>query len=299
MMMEEFTGPRTTAAIAAGTQVNNVIVEHAVFRQILDGCLDLIDTMTRIRMPSGILIQSEPGMGKTLLLNMIKREIARRDADESKSRCLQIMLDSTVNETNVAMSMMHALGYPMLPSSPSRSNMNAVIETGLKRVQPKAFLVDEMQQICEGKREITAKRVTDWFKLRMDEFNIPLIGVGTHGIERLAKINDQFTSRASSNFVMNAFEYGDSWRQLLSAFAGAVHLVNLEILRGPIAKPLHAATNGNMRSLKRILIYACMHATGRSDPRASADDFAKAYDNAFGMMANRSNPLRMHAERGV
>lgn len=297
MSVDDFKGTRTPQSIAAGNQVNSTVVEYAEFGRIYEGCVDLIETMTQIRMPSGILIQSEPGMGKTLLLDLIGREMSKRSTDQAKGRCLHIELDSTVDVSKIATLMMHALGYPMLPSRPNLLNMNAMIATGFERVKPRAIMVDEFQHVCEGNRDITARAVTDWLKVRMDKFNVPLIGVGTRTMDRLATINDQFTSRVSSNYVLKPFAYGDSWRQLLLAFAAQVTLVNLEILQGGIAKPLHAITKGNLRALKKVLIYSCMYGALRPNACVTPEDVLNAVVDVFGQSAGHEGLIRQFMER--
>lgn len=292
MNVEQFTGSRTPTALNAGKQVRDVVVEHTDFKRIYDKCIDLVATMAHLKMPAGILIQAEPGMGKTLMLQMVKRGIVSADEDESGSHCLHLQLDSAVDTHKLAGMVMLALGYPMLPSRPNLQNMNHMIANGLAKLKPRALLIDEVQHICEGNRDITARAVTDWLKVRMDAFNLPVIGAGTRTLERLSLINPQFTSRASANFLLAPFEFGDAWRQLLCAFANQVTLVDLSILQGQVAKPLHVATKGNFRCLKKTLAYACMHAAARIDSTVSIGDLAVGFDDVNGHAQGRSNPLR-------
>lgn len=292
MKFDEYTGRRSPAALAAGQQVLNVIVEHLDFKRVFDSSVDLVDTMLSLRMPSGVLIQADPGMGKTLLLQMIKKRLSESNVDESKAACLEIRLDSAVDTHKIAGSVMLALGYPMLPSRPNLENMNHLISKGLTRLKPQVLLIDEMQHVCEGNRDITARAVTDWLKVRMDAFNLPVIGTGTRTLERLNIINPQFTSRASVSFVLAPFEFGESWRQLLGGFAAAVSAVDFEIINGPMARPIHTATQGNLRALKKLLTYAAMHGAERVEKKVSQEDLTHAYDDANGHAPGRANPFR-------
>lgn len=299
MKLDEYTGRRSPAALAAGQQVLNVIVEHLDFKRVFDSSIDLVDTMLSLKMPSGILIQADPGMGKTLLLQMIKKRLSESDAGKSKAACLEIRLDSGVDTPQIAGAVMLALGYPMLPSRPNLQNMNHLISKGLTRLKPQVLLIDEMQHVCEGNRDITARAVTDWLKVRMDAFNLPVIGTGTRTLERLSVINPQFTSRASASFVLAPFEFGESWRQLLAGFAVAVLAVDLEIINGPMARLIHTATRGNLRALKKLLTYAVMHAAERAEKKVSVDDFARANDDANGHALGRANPFSAISKGGA
>ncbi len=291
MNLHDFNGPRSPAALRAGNAVLMVVVEHTDFMRVFHSCTALIDTLRNLRMPSGILIQAEPGMGKSLLLQKIKAHVTRSAGMSREDSLLEVSLDSAVDTHKLASAMTFALGYPALPSRPSLDGMNHMVDRGLERKRPLALLLDEMQHVCEGNRDITARAVTDWLKVRMDRYNLPVIGAGTRALDRLHSINPQFTSRASSTFVLSPFEFGEPWRQLLAAFSAQIKEVDLEIINGPLAKPLHAASEGNLRALKRLLTYASMHAAERKESRVSVEDFVKAFIDARGSTPDRVNPF--------
>lgn len=292
MKLDQYSGRRSAAAIAVGIEVANVVVEYEDFKRIHDSVLDMVPTMIALRMPGGVLIQAEPGMGKSLLLAMVQKSLEAGNADlRSRPVCLSLSLDSAVDTLAFAAAMMIALGYPMLPSRPTLLNMNVIVDKGLERIRPVALLIDEMQHICEGNRDITARGVTDWIKVRMDKFNLPVVGAGTMALERLSLINPQFTSRASANFVIPPLEVGEEGRKLLASIRHAVKGVSLELLLGPVGNVVIAATKGNLRALKRLLAYACMHAVDREAKAVSVEDLAKAYVDATGFGPGRVNPF--------
>lgn len=209
MNLNEFKGPRSPEALRAGNAVLMVVVEHPDFMRVFHSCIDLIETLRTLQMPSGILIQAEPGMGKSLLLRKIKTHLTRSAGMSREESLLEVGLDSAVDTHKLAAAITLALGYPALPSRPSLDVMNHMVDKGLERTGPLALLLDEMQHVCEGNRDLTARAVTDWLKVRMDRYNLPVIGAGTRALERLESINPQFTSRASSTFVLSPFEFGE------------------------------------------------------------------------------------------
>lgn len=209
----EFSGTRSPEALKVGEQLLNVVVEHDIFRRIRDAALDMVHSMRVLKNPSGILIQAEAGMGKTLLLDLIRRELQAQTRSNQQDPCIHIALDSAVDTHAMAGSVMLALGYPSRPSRPNLVAMNHMVQLGFDQRRPWALLIDEMQHVCEGNKDITARAVTDWLKVRMDAHNVPVICAGTRVLERLPVINPQFTSRASSTFVLHPFAFDDTWRQ--------------------------------------------------------------------------------------
>lgn len=292
MKTSELTGPRPMEVLKVGEQLLNVVVEHEIFHRIRSAALDLMHSMRVVRCPGGILVQAESGMGKSLLLELIQRDVQTKAVSERHEACLRIGLDSAVDTRALAESVMLALGYPSLPSRPNLVAMNHLVKVGFEKRKPWALLIDEMQHVCEGNKDITARAVTDWLKVRMDAFNTPVIGAGTHVLERLPVINPQFTSRASANFVIYPFAFDDAWRQLLAAFTQAMSAsVDLSEINKAGCRPLHVATGGNIRALKKVLAYACMHAATQERRVVTMDSLALALVEAKGQIAEQANPF--------
>ena len=287
--MNKYSGPRSPEILKVGEQVLNVVVDHQAFRSIRDACRDLIHTMRTLRSPSGILIFAEPGMGKTLLLDLIDREVSKGLGQDAN--CLKIALDGAIDQRGIAAAMTLALGYPALPSRPTLVALNHMANIGLSRRRPAALLVDEMQHVCEGHKDITARASTDWLKVRMDTFNFPVIGAGTRVLERLAALNPQFVSRASASYVIRPFALDDHWRQLLAAFSQSVQSVDLSIVNTTACRPLHIASAGNMRLLKRILTYACMHAATQPQKVVTMESLSKGLRDSKGEVSEQSDPF--------
>lgn len=286
-------GARAPEALRVGEEVLDVVVDHMMFRRVRDACLDLVHNMRSLKMPSGILIQAEPGMGKTLLLDLIQREVVSRAPPATERLCPLLALDNAVDSSGIAGAMLIGLGYVTMPSRHTLATLNNMVNAALERYKPWGMLIDEMQHVCEGNKDITARSVTDWIKVRMDAHNFPVICAGTRALERLTVINPQFTSRASANFVLLPLQFDDTWRQILAGFAAAVKGVDLRIVNGPACRPLHQASGGNMRSLKRILAYACMHAAIQPQRVVSLLSLAVGFDEWKGQVAEQLNPFRV------
>ncbi|MCY1211250.1 Bacterial TniB protein [compost metagenome] len=299
MSAADFSGRRSNEVLQVGQQVLDTVVDHAVFRQIRDACLNLVETMRSLRMPGGILIQADPGMGKTLLLELVRRALVSRGAESGEYGCLRLALDSAVDTLGIAAASMLALGYPAVPSRPNLATMNHLVNTGLERRRPWGMLIDEMQHVCEGNKDITARSVTDWLKVRMDAHNFPVICAGTRALERLTIVNPQFTNRASANFVIHPFQFDDSWRQLLAGFASAVKSVDLSVVNSAACRPLHLATGGNMRSLKTVLTYACMHTMTQANRIVTMESLARGFVDARGQVGAQNNPFRTQGRGGT
>lgn len=295
MMFDEVERFNSPQAIKAGKQVIAVVVQHNKYKQVFSNCIQQIELMQSIRTPGGILIQADPGMGKTLMLQMVKKHLTDQGGAKDGKRCLHIQLDSGVDTHKLAAAMVYGLGFPMMPARLSLENMNQMINKGMERLRPLALLIDEAQHMCEGNRDITARGLTDWLKVRMDLFGMPVICTGTRTLERLSMINPQFVSRASTTFVIDTFDAGAEWRQVLAAFASMVTVLDMTVLTGPIFKPIHTATKGNMRALKKLLLFGAMHAIESrakdEKPTLTLEDLSVAYEFTYGEVTGRSNPF--------
>ena len=118
-----------------------------------------------------------------------------------------------------------------------------------------------------------------------------VICAGTQRLERLSVINQQFTSRASFDYALTPLVYGDGWRQLLGAFVECVDVADLSVISGPLARPIHAATAGNLRSLKKLLAYGAMRAAECAGSKLTSDHLRLAYEEARGQAQGAANPF--------
>lgn len=180
MSGQEIPPDASPKGIAAAREILDMVVQYPDFERIQAAAVATTNLMLQLKMPSGILVLAEPGMGKTLLLELIQRSLSRKDNILEKERpVLSICLDSVVDTHKLAAKVMIALGYPMLPSRPNLENMTLMVDRAIERLLPKVLLIDESQHICEGNRDVTAKNVTDWLKVRMDKHNLPVVCTGT------------------------------------------------------------------------------------------------------------------------
>lgn len=295
MMYSEIPLNTSEQGVAIAKQVLDVVVQFPDFERIQQSTIADVNLMGEIKMPSGVIVLADPGMGKTLLLELIRRSLTHMDNVLEKARpVLCISLDSAVDTHKLAAKLLFALGYPMLPSRPNLESMTHMVDAGIDRLKPKVLLVDECQHMCEGNRDITARALTDWLKVRMDMHNLPFVGAGTNTFDRIGDINPQFTSRSSTKYTINTFQIGDVWSQLIHAFANAIAKVDLAVLRSEgMMKATHVATGGNLRCLKKLLVYACITAIEKPQAVLSKEDLETGFDRAFGLASRQPNPFRI------
>jgi hypothetical protein len=290
----------TPSQIRAAKEVNDVVVLHESLIRILNDAIGMATMMQEVRMPAGILIQANPGMGKSMLLKLIQRELESRSKGINQDRpCLSIQLDSAVDTIRIAGLMTLALGYPMLPSRGKQDALNNMIQKSMERLRPLLLTIDETQHICEGNKAITARSVTDWLKVRMDAYNLPVVCVGTQAMEKLCSINPQFTSRASANYVIEPFAFNGAWERLLEGFCQPVKEVDLTIITKGASKKLHAATSGNLRALKRILVLGAVAASAREDRCLRMPDLEAAFERHAGAQFSGPNPFTPKEKEAV
>lgn len=288
------------ASLRGVNEILDVVVPYPEFADSLQGALSAVQWMREVRMPDGVLLLADPGMGKTLLLTILKRRLTS-DANPLKSSrpVLDISLDSASDVYQIAMKLMLALGYPALPTRPTLPSMTAMIDTAIERLRPVAILIDEGQHVCEGNRQNTARTLTDWLKVRVDKHNLPVIIVGTRTLESIAEINSQFVSRVSKRYYLNAFAFGDAWRQVLGSIAESVKSLDLNSLSAQgLSRLVHEAAHGNLRRLKKLLIFSCVRAIDGGSPALKLEHLAAGYADAFGGPSGAANPFLAAMEKG-
>ncbi|MFN4359344.1 MAG: TniB family NTP-binding protein [Hylemonella sp.] len=286
-------GRLSPTAVAAALQVKNAVVIHDEFKQIMDGGRAAVELADSIKVAGGIIALAEPGMGKTLLIKLIEKILMESISEgESNRPILRIELDSNVDVYSIATKMTYAVGFPMLPTRSSLINMNGMIERALGNLRPRALLIDESQHMCEGNRSITARSITDWLKVLMDKFNMPVLCFGTKTFELIGAINPQFTSRLSQQYEIKAFNNDEKWRQFEAAFMQQITIVGANILgTNEISRKCHAASRGNMRRYKKLMMNSCISAVTRGVSVLEEVDLWRGYQAAFAGVPE-ANPFK-------
>lgn len=283
----------STDPYTAAAEIQRTVVMHPEFERVLEGADEIIERSLRLGMPLGLIITAASGMGKTMLLKLIAQRTRQRLASlTNDDPVLELAFDSLVDPHKFADAFLQGLGYPSTPVRASFGAMTRMIDTALRRLEPKLGTIDEAQHVCEGCRDITARAVTDWLKIRMDEHCLPLALAGTHVVARLREVNPQFASRVSADFVIRTFVYGPSWHQLLGGFVGEVQTVNLEVLQDrKVARGVYDGATGNFRRLKQWLASSTHQTLRNGRGELTVADLGRGYVGAFGPNSAITNPF--------
>jgi hypothetical protein len=275
-------------------QLEDVVVLHTRFNTALEAAALTVMQMVDLRMPSGVLLMADAGMGKTLLMSLLQRQLLAQNSFLAGERpVLSVSLDSIVDVHKLAAKVFSAVGYPMLPSRSNLETITEMIDRAIERLQPLALLIDEGQHLCEGNRDLTARTATDWLKVRMDRNRLPIVICGTKSLERIEAINPQFVSRASVHQVIEAIEYGREWHQLMGSFVSGVSACDLSVLgETSVSRKVNQASGGNMRRLKKLLISSCICTSSSEANKVTTEHLSKGYEGAFGHAYGAPNPFR-------
>ncbi|MGX5651872.1 TniB family NTP-binding protein [Hydrogenophaga borbori] len=286
-------------ALRCANEILDTVVPHTEFANSLQGALKIVQWMQEFRMPGGVLLLADAGMGKTLFLQVLKRTLSAQAPPLKTTRpVLEISLDSAADVHQVAAKLLLALGYEMLPMRPTLLNMTDLVDKAIERLRPTVMFIDEGQHVCEGNRQNIARTLTDWLKVRMDKHNLPVIMVGTPTLEGISEINPQFVSRVSLRYFLNAFAFDDEWRGVLGSIAQTVTTLDLEGLSTTgLSRLTHEATRGNLRRLKKLLVFSCVRAIGCGAQALKLEHLAEGYVEAFGGAPDGPNPFQTAIER--
>lgn len=284
----------TSENFAAAREILDTMVMHVEFERALIGADEATRLVAELGNPSGVLVTADPGMGKTLWLELVKVRARKHFVNmTNEDPVLHVAFDALVDLPKVASLFMKALGFPMLSQRTSLDSMTNMVDTAMDRLKPRVVLIDEAQHVCEGARDITARAVTDWLKRRMDLHCLMMVLTGTKTLSRLRDINPQFSSRVSGDYLINTFAYGEAWHQLLGGVADGVKKADLGTLRDKrVSKRLHTGTGGNLRSLKKWLARASLCASQDGRRAVLAADFEQGFDAEFGANTSIPNPFK-------
>lgn len=279
---------------AAARELKSTIVMHTEFERVLTAAEGHMDMAVNAGVPISLIVTAPSGMGKTALLDLIARRVQSEYSFRSnESPLVRLKFTALVDTHKLAAEFLAALGFPNTPGKASLETITKLIDVALKRVRPSVGLIDEAQHVCEGYRDTTAKAVTDWLKLRMDEHGLVFLLAGTHTLQRIQEINPQFASRAPTELVINPFLYGPAWHRLLEGLKTQVHAVDMAILcERRVAKLVFDGALGNLRRLKLWLGCATYLTLSQQRKVMTLADLQQGFDRTFGTSPKTTNPIR-------
>ena len=294
---ERWLSTYSTRALKQGAAIDNAIVRHARFQELV-GNLDRMFLLGKeLRQPVGGVISGSAGVGKSTLCRYFLDTLPQHDLAESGSGVLYIRLRRGRSLAAVVQQILGQLNYPLFRTS--NANLDAkrsLTLDALRRHKIRLLLVDEGHQAINysaAKRD-DGSAISEYFRELMDETQVAVCLVGGPSLKDLGRTDPYLESRCVVNEALQGFELDDHWVSLVQSLLpsnGALDFKQLQTSR-EVREGLYKATRGNLRRLKQYLTELAMATVDASKANPDSALMKLAFQRAFGREELQSCPWK-------
>jgi hypothetical protein len=228
-------------------------LEYPKASEIVQKLDDLISYPQVSRMPCYLII-AEPNYGKTGLVNHFCKNHPPSDnlpGEHIKFPVLMIQAPVVPDEKRLYQTILRKLKCPFNNNTPPSMLETQVMEV-LGRIQPKIFIIDEIQNLIAG-TSVKQRVLMNVIKNMHNELKIPLVGVGTKKALIAIKVDDQLESRFTP-LDLPKWKYGDDFLDFLESFEHAMPLEKASNLcHKPTSKMIYDLSGGILGRIAGII----------------------------------------------
>lgn len=287
-------------ALIIAESVELIHVAHDDFKHGLLGFDRVFQLSRRLQTPNGVLLLGATGTGKTTLIRYFVGSLPQSSLFEAGSGAIAIRLQHRPTPGSTISVLLAAIKYPF-----PQVNANTIYQKrdvlidALKQKGTRELLVDESQHLAtqvryRGVSPGEHTKATDLLCQLMDEAGLGLVLCARDGFD-LEHVDPALASRVSVRLQLRNFPAGAAWTGFVRAFCKASKRFDLSFLESDEqCGLLHLATDGNLRSFKRLVTEAVLVAVDQGAQKLTAEVLSLAFERVQGRSTPRINP---YAER--
>jgi len=254
----------------------------------------LLERAKHTKQAGGLWIVGDGGTGKSFILDRIHQQYAPIETPVSRIvPLISIELRERPSVSSLMLHMLYQLGQDLeLLHYRNNDDLEDALVAAMVTSKTLAVMFDEAQHLWISntrKKDRAAGQVGDFLKRLYRHVGAAYIFAGTPGLGEVADRECQSNTRWSGRLTLKNFEYDIDFLGLVDALDELAPMPQKAGLKDPlIAAPLHLATQGNFRLLKRLLAEAVLIAARERSERITLSHLSDAHFNIF---CDISNPF--------
>lgn len=287
-------------ALSKGLPAERIFVRHPA----LDSALAAFDRIYQLAqaatMPLGMVLVGETGTGKSSLVRYFRSSLPPSTTCDEQTDALLVRLQERPNLGRMISSLLRQVRYPFANVTKGTVSLKKdTLIDALRQKRTRVIFVDEAQHLMLGALRRNAaeshSELTEFLRELMDESHVAIVLVGTATLDDVRASDKNLGSRVTGRIELSSFE-GAHFVAFLRAFAKqckSFPLTKTDLAASEAS--LMAASGGNPRALKRLLVEAILVAVDSGKEVLDDEVFALAFQRISGINSLASNPFRRAA----
>lgn len=282
-------------ALRAGVSVDAIHVHYPSFVGSIKSMDRMFQIAREVKMAHGLMLIGPPGSGKSAIFRYFRDSLPTSSLFAPGLGAIGIRAVRKPTVGQIVTALLRAYRYPFAAGSGSQLYVKRhLVFDAIRDKGTRLIFVDEAQHLVSpGRPKLSSEgetSATEFLRELMDETNVALVLAGSTVLDDLAIVDKHLKSRVSARVELSNFPADQDWLGLLKGFAKQCEAYDLSTLLDPgEARLLHRATEGNLRSLKRLLTEAVLIGIDTNQRKLNREIMKKAFDLAFGSNALVSN----------
>lgn len=275
-------------ALKTAAVVDKIYVQHTQFANLVGAMERVFQIAPEFDVPNGMLLLGPPGTGKSAAFQFFRGTLPSSSLFTDGDGAVGLRCPKRPRVGHFVTALLKAYRYPFAHGSAQQMYMRrGILFDAIREKGTRLIFVDESQNMLRSRSASSSHdgdtEVSEFFREMMDECKIALVLSGSQELDAVAGADTALASRLTVRETLSNIELGAQWMAILHAFGRQCSSFDLSGLEDPkLATLLHRATQGNLRSLKRLLIEAVLIAVDAKQNAVDVVVFSKAFGLVFG-----------------
>lgn len=285
-------------ALKIGLPVDQMFINHPAFSNALAALDRIFQLSTKVDMPHGMRLIGSSGTGKTSLLKYFQRSLPKSSLFAEGLGVIYVRVPMNVSTPYLVSRMLRLYGYPFrrVTWDAMEQRITVLIEA-IRQKGTQLIMFDEAHNLAPmpGRKKPSQEEgtsPTDFIRLLIDEARIGTVFSGVDALDGLADLDLSLASRVVGCHRFELFKYDATWIGLIKGFVQQANQFDIRVLlEKEVSLQLYKVTEGNLRSLKRLLTEVVLVAVDSGAEKAEIPHIQKAYSLVYGAASLKENPF--------
>jgi hypothetical protein len=282
-------------ALKAAVAVDRIFIGHPAFVRAVKAMDRIFQLAPEMDLPHGGLLVGPTGAGKTAAFRYFRNTLPSSSLFAPGDGAIGLRCPKRPRVGHFVAGLLRAYKYPFaLGSAQQLYIRRGLVFDAIKQKGTRLIFVDEAASLLAARRTGSNldgdTEVSEFLREIVDECKVGLVLAGTDDLDAIAQMDSALASRLTVREALCPFDSDEKWVGVIQSFAKECKSFDIKALASPeVAHLLHRATDGNLRSLKRLMIEAILIAFDTQKVMIDREILTKAFTLVFGSANLQSN----------
>lgn len=282
-------------ALKAAIAIDKIHIKHNEFQQALDAMDRVFQLALELEMPHGMMLTGPTGVGKTAVFKYFRKSLPASSLFAPGEGAIGLRCPKRPRTGHFVAALLRAYKYPFAIGSAQQLYIRrSIVFEAIKQKKTRLIFIDEANLLFDTRNTKFIRdddsEVTEFLRELIDECHIALVLAGTHDLDALSKLDSALASRLSVREALSNFLPDKNWMGILRALSIQSKEFDLSLLyQSDLGKLLHLATNGNLRTLKRLITEAVLISHDQKLMKIEQSVLVTAHQRVFGSASLQTN----------